>query len=79
MTEFEKLVAYVKGRAEHDLTPSIARSTESEDTAIVEKLVLYTLNGQGKYIGKDGSIYDPAPPTAIPQGGNVYWPGRKRR
>lgn len=78
MTDFEKLVQYVRGRAEHDLSPSIARSAEAEDRALLERIVLYALNGIGKYVGTDGSIYDPAPPSAIPQGGNAYWVGSKR-
>lgn len=85
---FEKLVRHVRERAEHELTPAIARSDDPSDKAVIEKLVLYTINGAGLYVSTkpDGNgeheVYSPEPqPTVnfpdVTQR-NVHYLGQKR-
>lgn len=72
---FEKLVAVVRERAELDLSPSVVRSGETVDQAIVERIVLYTVNGIGMHVSTSGEVCDPRPKPVInyPEQRNVRY------
>lgn len=56
---FEKLVSLVRSRAEQEMGPKLARSEGETDSAVLERIVLYTVNAMGFHVSGSGEVCDP--------------------
>lgn len=77
----EKLVSLVREKAELDLGPMLARCESETDSAVLERIVLHTVNCLGLHVATSGEVCDPRPapnPFPAPRQQNVHYLGGKR-
>jgi hypothetical protein len=77
---FERLVDAVREQAEAELGPRLARCEDETDKAVLERIVLLTVQSMGMHVSRDGEVCDPRPTPAphMPQQQDVRWSGGRR-